>query len=284
VDYESFISMVQEKVPLPRQETERVACATLGTLERRLSEGEAEDLARLLPAELRSCMTPEREREKFHLDGFLRRVAEATGMERVAAETAALAVLAALRRTVGRKEFGDMRSELPKDLQTFLDRAIAEAPPWTEDEPPSAGMFSYEEFIDRVAAQAGIDPGRARLAAETVLEQLGVKITAGQADDLEPFLPYELRPALMRGIVEGGPGAVRLPLDEFIDRVAERNGVSRDEAISHTRAVFSVLREAVGRKEFDDTLAQLGDDYRMLLKQPAGVRATDGRDSIGFDD
>ena len=86
MDYESFISMVQEMAPLPRPETERVACVTLQTLERRLSAGEAEDIARLLPEELRSCITPQRDRENFHLDGFLRRVMEETGMDRVEAD------------------------------------------------------------------------------------------------------------------------------------------------------------------------------------------------------
>ncbi|MDQ1569148.1 MAG: hypothetical protein QOF96_4028, partial [Actinomycetota bacterium] len=108
---------------------------------------------------------------------------------------------------------------------------------------------------------------QARWAAEAVLEALGVRITAGEADDLLPLLPPELRPALTRGLVEGGPGAVALPLEAFIERIAEREGVTPEEATAHARAVFSVLREAVGDKEFEDTLAQLPDPYRILLRQ-----------------
>jgi len=99
-----------------------------------------------------------------------------------------------------------------------------------------------------------------------VLEALGVRISAGQADDLEPFLPPELRPALTRGIVEGGPGAVAIPLEAFIERIARREGISEEEASAHARAVFTVLREAVGQEEFEDTLAQLPDPYRLLLR------------------
>jgi hypothetical protein len=50
----------------------------------------------------------------------------------------------------------------------------------------------------------------------------------------------------------------------------EAPGASPRQARDHGRsarwAVFSDLRETVGRKEFDDTMAQLGDDYRLLLK------------------
>jgi uncharacterized protein (DUF2267 family) len=280
MDYESFISTVQAVDPLPRPDAERVACQTLHVLDRRLSAGEAEDIARLLPEQLRSCITPERDREKFHLDGFLRRVAEETGLDRTAAEKAARAVLGALRRAVGRKEFSDLRSELPEDFQPFLDQAIAEAPPSEDDDSPFAGRLSFDEFLNRVAEEAGLDPGgardRVRRATEAVLEALGIRITAGQADDLEPFLPYELRPALTRGLVEGGSGAVPLSLEAFIERVAAREGVSSDDATLHARAVFSVLREAVGDKEFEDTIAQLPDQYRMLLKQEANTQPREG--------
>jgi uncharacterized protein (DUF2267 family) len=277
MDYETFISLVQENIPLSRQDTERVACVTLQTLERRLSAGEAQDIAKLLPEPLRSCMTPERSRANFHLNGFLRRVVEETGVDRVVAERAVRAVFNTLARAVGRKEFCDLRSELPQDFQHFLDTVIAEGRPWPEDDPPLAGAYSYREFLDRVAAEAGIDPNRARWAAEAVLEVLGIRITAGQAEDLVPYVPYELRPALTRGIVEGGTDAVRLPLEEFIQKVAQQEGVSRDDAIVHTRAVSSGRRETVGRKEFDDTTAQLGDDYRLLLKQPASAQQTEDR-------
>jgi uncharacterized protein (DUF2267 family) len=267
MEYDSFISVVQSMASMGRQESERVACVTLRVLERRLSRGEAADIAQLLPPELRSCMTPERDRETFHLDGFLRRVSEESGLDRPTAEKAARAVVAALRRAVGHKEFHDLRSELPEDLQRFLDQAEAATPPGEEDDPPFAGTLPYEQFLDRVAAETGLDQDKARWATEAVLEALGVRITAGEADDLMPYLPPELRPALTRGLVEGGPGAVALPLEAFVERIAERERVTPEEATAHARAVFSVLREAVGDKEFEDTLAQLPDPYRILLRQ-----------------
>jgi uncharacterized protein (DUF2267 family) len=267
MEYDSFISVVQSMASLGRQDSERVACVTLQVLERRLSPGEAADIARLLPPELRSCRTPDRDRETFHLDGFLRWVSEESGLDRPTAEKAARAVVAALRRAVGHKEFHDLRSELPEDLQRFLDQAEAATPPGEEDDPPFAGTLPYEQFLDRVAAETGLDHDQARWAAEAVLEALGVRITAGEADDLMPLLPPELRPALTRGLVEGGRGAVALPLEAFIERIAEREGVTPEEATAHARAVFSVLRDAVGDKEFEDTLAQLPDPYRLLLRQ-----------------
>jgi uncharacterized protein (DUF2267 family) len=53
-----------------------------------------------------------------------------------------------------------------------------------------------------------------------------------------------------------------------VDRVAEREGVTPDEAREHARAVFATLREALSDKEFSDTVVQLPDDYSALLARP----------------
>jgi hypothetical protein len=38
-------------------------------------------------------------------------------------------------------------------------------------------------------------------------------------------------------------------------------------SVQHTKTVFAVLREAVGDKEFSDTVAQLPGEYRELLRR-----------------
>ena len=50
--------------------------------------------------------------------------------------------------------------------------------------------------------------------------------------------------------------------------IAEREGVTPNEARKHARAVFATLREAVSEKEFSDVRAQLPDDYSALLARP----------------
>ena len=48
-----------------------------------------------------------------------------------------------------------------------------------------------------------------------------------------------------------------MSLDEFIRRVAEREGNGVEVAFEHTRAVIATLREAVGEDEFRDVSVQL---------------------------
>lgn len=52
-----------------------------------------------------------------------------------------------------------------------------------------------------------------------------------------------------------------MSVDEFVSRVAEREGDSLDEAREHARAVLSTLREAVPDEEFVDITAQLPREF-----------------------
>jgi uncharacterized protein (DUF2267 family) len=54
-----------------------------------------------------------------------------------------------------------------------------------------------------------------------------------------------------------------MPPQEFLQRVAEREGVSLEQAREHALAVFDVLREAVD-EEFFDIAVQLPNEYWVL--------------------
>jgi uncharacterized protein (DUF2267 family) len=264
VDYKGFISTVADRAHASAEEAERAACATLQTLAERLTAGEAVDVAERLPAELRACLDDAGAFEPFHADEFLRRVAERAGLDRSHAEQDARAVFVALSRAVGPDEFDDLRSELPTDFEPLLGDALREPAP-----PPPAGTeatVSADEFIARVAERTGLDRERARRAAETVLEVLAYRITAGQVEDLERRLPAELQPALERGKAERRP-ARPLSLDTFLALIADRESVDRGQAAEHARAVLAVLREATGEDEFHDTTEQLPGEYQVLLRQ-----------------
>jgi uncharacterized protein (DUF2267 family) len=266
MDHQEFITIVEQVAGVSGEETEQVSCLTLRTLAHRISTGEAEDLGERLPETLRPCIQPEAPFEKFDVDEFLRRIAEPLGLDPQAAEQRARGVLAALWRAVGQGEFDDLRSELPKDFYPLLDSAAAAAPP-PEDEPPFMGNLSYDEFLDRVAERAGVDRDRVVHAVEAVLEMLGLRLSAGQAQDLIPRLPVPLRPAFRRGMARSRGGSVPLSPDVFLHDIARRAGGARGDAARDVRAVFPVLREAIGEKEYHDTVAQLPGEYRPLLKQ-----------------
>jgi uncharacterized protein (DUF2267 family) len=98
-----------------------------------------------------------------------------------------------------------------------------------------------------------------------VLETLAERIAGGEVDDLVSRLPVELHEPLKRGRARTGDRATRMSLEQFLARVAEREGVTPAEARVHTRAVLATLREAVGDDEFFDIQAELPGDYAAVL-------------------
>jgi uncharacterized protein (DUF2267 family) len=266
MDYESFITTVEETAHVSGEEARVAACATLDVLSKRITAGEAEDIAERLPTELRECIDPDGPPERFHVDEFVRRLAERVGADDDAAARDAKGVFAALWSAVGPDEFADMRAQLPKDFGPLLDEAIAVAPP-PEDTSPAPPCVGYDELLQRVMDRSGLDRERARRAIDAILEALAIRITAGQVDDLEQLLPVEVRPALERGRARGRGAAVPMPLNAFLDAIADLEGVTKSEAAEHARAVLTVVREAVGEKEWHDTTSQLPDAYRTLWRR-----------------
>jgi uncharacterized protein (DUF2267 family) len=266
MDYQDFLNTVQQVAGIPGERLEHVACFTLQTLARRISKGEYEDLARRLPEELRSCIEYAGPREKFRLDDFLQRLQQGLGIDPSAAEKVARGTFAALWRAVGSKEYADMRAELPGDFQPLLDDAIgvASAPPLEDEQPPA--KFPLDAFLDRIA-QRGIERDGALQAAEAVLEVLAMRITGGEVEDLIPLVPRELRPALRRGVTRTGGAGSRLSFDEFLDEIAGRERVSRDDALHRAQAVLAALHDSVGDAEFADVVGQLPKEYRGTLLQ-----------------
>jgi len=160
-------------------------------------------------------------------------------------------VFAAVRRVVSGDEIDDVVAELPQDIATlFLGIPV----------------LSAEEFVARVAACGGLLRERARVATEAVLETLAERIAPGDVDDLMSRLPLALHAPLKRGKSRqrGGPRPMRA--EEFLERVAEREGVDEEQAWEHARAVFAVLRDAVG-DEFFDVAVQLPADYAALAHE-----------------
>jgi uncharacterized protein (DUF2267 family) len=263
MDYQAFIETVREAARIDDDEAGRAACATLTTLSERITAGEAEDMAERLPPELGSCLKPTPRPEPFHLDTFVERLAMRAHVDRASAERDAKAVFAALWAALGPDEFHDMRSQLPRDFHPLLDEAISIAPA-----PQELAQRPVEQLYRAVARRSRtLDARSAPHAVEAVLEGLALRISRGQAEDLAAQLSPQLRTAIGRGLArKGREHALPLKLDQFLDEIAALEGVDRDRARDHARAVLLALRETVPDKEWNDTWAQLPDEYRRLLR------------------
>jgi uncharacterized protein (DUF2267 family) len=125
--------------------------------------------------------------------------------------------------------------------------------------------MTYDEFIEAVQDELGLSPDDAEAVVDATLETLAERISGGEVEDLMNELPDELRAPLERGNEESHGAARKMSLEEFVHEVAEREGATPDDARKHARAVFKALRRAVDEDEFDDVVAQLPDEYTVLL-------------------
>ncbi len=124
--------------------------------------------------------------------------------------------------------------------------------------------MKHDEFIGQVQHRARLaSRGDAEIATRATLETLAERLSGGEADDLASQLP--------RGIAEylrtefAGEG-MRFSVEEFFERVSQREGVDLPRSIYHAQAVIAVLYEAVSPGEMDDVRAQLPSEYARLFE------------------
>jgi uncharacterized protein (DUF2267 family) len=252
----TFLEAVEQTAGVSREEAERAVRATLRTLAERITRGEADDIAACLPREFRALLTSVPEpAESFGLDEFVRRVADLEGVDEATASRHVEAVFRALGQAVTPSELRDMAAQLSRDFDPLLKAARIDREPERAPADP---------LVRRVAEIASVDPPAARRAVEAALETLAVRISEGEVEDLMDRVPDDLIPALVRGLAESRQ-ATRMPLGEFLDRVAEREGVEHEEAERHARAVFAALRQFVPGKEIHDVESELPAEYAPLF-------------------
>jgi uncharacterized protein (DUF2267 family) len=272
VDYETFISAVQEEANASYEEAERATRATLETLGERISDGQARDIAEQLPVPLRPVIVGGRDPEPFDVGEFVRRVAEREGVDRPLARQHARAVFAALGRVVSREEIEDMRAQLPSgfgDLVVAAHQQHVLGDTRTEPAPAEpVGVASVDDVYDAVAARIGLDRRGGEAATKAVLEALANRISGGEIDDVAARLPSELREPLARGKAKSRGAAKPLSLAAFVREIADLEGVDEETARDHARAVFSTLRRAISEEEYRDVVSQLPDDYEVLVGPP----------------
>jgi uncharacterized protein (DUF2267 family) len=247
-----FIELVGEYARIGFDAAERATRATLETLGERIDRGEAQQIADRLPPQIAPWIASSGPAEGFDVDEFLRRVAEREGVDIEEAERHVHAVFDVLRYVV-EDEFDDIVAELPKDFAPLLDRV------------PLREVPSAEVFLQRVSERTGLDRDEAERATAAVLETLAARIAGGEVRDLISRLPARFHEALKRGDASSQGKAVPMSLDDFIARVAEREGVDESQARDHARAVLTTLREVVGHDEWSDVTVELPREYDAVL-------------------
>jgi uncharacterized protein (DUF2267 family) len=121
-----------------------------------------------------------------------------------------------------------------------------------------------DEFIAEVKNLAELGSNEeAEEATRATLETLRERLAGDEPSNLAAQLPPEVAP-----YAEGEGGREPFPVEEFYDRVAQKAGVGREEAVRHARAVATVVQTAVTGGELDDVRSQLGDEYEELFGQP----------------
>jgi uncharacterized protein (DUF2267 family) len=251
--YEAFVTIVQQEARVTFEDAERITRVVLQVLADRIAQGEAQDLAGELPEELAPYLNGSRDAEGFSAEEFADRVAQAESVDAQTAERYVRAVLDAVGRTISDQEYDDLVAELPADYAPLLP------------EGPDVRIVSYDTFLQRVTEHAPLDRESARRATNAVLEVLAQRIAGGEVEDLIEHLPRELRGPLRRGMEATGGKARRMSLDDFLEAVAEIEGIDALSARDHVHGVLVALRDAVGDREFLDVTSQLPSDFQALL-------------------
>jgi uncharacterized protein (DUF2267 family) len=132
--------------------------------------------------------------------------------------------------------------------------------------------WRHERFVTTIQQRAGISWEEAERAARATLETLAERISWGEARDLAADLPSDVREWLTGASNKAEPFGP----EEFVRRVAEREGTDTDTAEEHIRAVLTALARLERNDEIADMLAELPKSYRPLLGDALARRRDPG--------
>ena len=120
-----------------------------------------------------------------------------------------------------------------------------------------------DQFIAEVRNLAELNTNEdAQEATRATLETLRERLAGNEPSDLAAQLPSEIAP-----YVEGDGGREAFSVQEFYERVGQKEGIESEEAVKHARAVATVLQTAVTGGALEDVRSQVGNDYGDLFGQ-----------------
>lgn len=121
--YDSYIRSVREHAWFASDiDAVKAIRAVLEVLGRRITIGQADDLAAALPVDFRPSLRKSPDAEPFGLDEFLAQIAEKEGVDAATAEEHARAVLSALADAAPRDELLDTLEQVPKEIRALFAR------------------------------------------------------------------------------------------------------------------------------------------------------------------
>ncbi|WP_049890323.1 DUF2267 domain-containing protein [Natronorubrum sulfidifaciens] len=122
--------------------------------------------------------------------------------------------------------------------------------------------MNYKEFIGQVQHRLEYAQfGQAVRATRAVLTTLGERLQEGEATDLASPLPMEIDRYLTHA--EHGQ---RFDYQEFLDRVADREGVDRADANYHAQQLLAVVAEVVPAGNLEKIDGQLPEEFDPLFE------------------
>ena len=126
--------------------------------------------------------------------------------------------------------------------------------------------MKQDKFIKQVQNRAQINsPDDAELAIRATLETLAERLAGQEANNTAAQLPKGLAAYLQH---DGAGKGDRLSLDEFFQRVSQRENAELPQAKQHARVVIEVLSEAISPGEIKDIRVQLPPEFDPLFKEP----------------
>ena len=121
--------------------------------------------------------------------------------------------------------------------------------------------MDYEEIIEAIRqAGGGLSWDTAERAAQATLQTLAERLPRGEARQILQGLPAELKP-----FIYTETDAEALDIDEFLSRVADREGTDVETALRHARAMFAALGRALSPEAVEHLAAALPQTYEPLV-------------------
>jgi uncharacterized protein (DUF2267 family) len=123
--------------------------------------------------------------------------------------------------------------------------------------------MQFDEFINRVQEQTNLGTREEAIAiTKAALETLGERLDRKARNGVEAQLPNELKEFLLAR----SENTDQYDLAEFYNRVGARADLKYQDAVTRTRQVFAVLRQAIPAGEIQDILEDLPDEFEELFE------------------